>query len=175
MGLSVLPAWMSELRLQQQSVLILALRGPDGDPKHTPFKHLLRAYRGTVLVAAKYGRLLSLGEKADSFMSLDEFYIWDTWTNRVDTFLEDAADGSVLHHYTHFMHGAEILGYKHPDAAFRERWWYCYESMALRLHLNPETEEQMDRRLRDWDNLHWSGIQLNSRGSACTLVTEQPG
>lgn len=155
-NMSVLPEWMSSLKLQQQSVLILALRGPDGQPKHTPFKHLLRAYRGTILRAARYGRMLHFGEKADSFMSLDEFADFDIWSGRVMTFLEDAADGSVLHHYTHFMHGAQILGYKHPEEDFRTRWLPTYRAMVDRLHLKPESEEDMDLRLSDWERKDWT-------------------
>ena len=146
---------MQTLPLQQQSVLLLALRGPDGDPKHTTFKPLLRAYRGTNLRAAKYGRMLDSGEKADSFMSLDVFNNIEQWFAAVDTFLEDHADGSVLHHYTHFMHAVQILGYKHPEPPHKERWYPVYCAFVRRLHLNIETEEQMDNRLADWGQAYW--------------------
>ena len=157
LGLSrrVLPDWMADLPMQQQSVLLLALRGPDGDPKRTPFKDLLRAYRGTVLNAARYGRLLAFGEKADSFMSLDLFADFAQWKVAVELFVEDMADGSNLHHYTHFMHGAEILAYKHPDQRFRDRWILCYKLMVGRLHLTPESEVEMDERLSDWNREGW--------------------
>lgn len=153
---SVLAPWIAGLKLQQQSVLLLALRGPDGDVKHTSFKHLLRPYRGTVLMAAKYNRMLEWGEKADSFMSMHLFSNFREWKELVGRFIEDEADASILHHYTHFMHGAEILGYKHPDERFRSHWNYCYVSMVDRLHLSPETEEQMDARLSDWGEKHFS-------------------
>lgn len=153
--LSVLPTWISGLPLQQQSVLVLALRGPDGQPKHTTFKPLLRAYRGTILRAARYGRFLEFGEKADSFMSLDEFAYIDIWAKRVHDFLHDEADGANLHSYTHFMHGVEILGYKHPEPRHRERWLPTYIDFVHRLHLNVETEEQMDNRLSDWNRTEW--------------------
>lgn len=136
-------------------MLVLALRGPDGDRKHTSFKHLLRPYRGTVLKAAKYGRELKLGEKADSFMTMEIFGDWSAWEKAINTFLEDDADGSVLHHYTHFMHGAQILGYKHPDGDYRARWLACYEAFVRRLHLNPESVIEMDARLSDWNLKHW--------------------
>lgn len=154
-GGSVFPDWMQNLPFQQQSVLVLGLRGPDGDPKHTPFKHLLRAYRGTVLKAAKYGRPLEFGEKADSFMTMEVFADLQAWDQAIETFLEDAADGSILHHYTHFMHGAQILGYKHPSGDYRARWLGCYLAFVKRLHLNPESVLEMDARLSDWDQKHW--------------------
>lgn len=155
MGVSVHPDWISELRLQQQSVLVLALRGPDGDPKHTPFKVLLRAFRGTVLKAAKYGRMLYMGERADNFMSLDVIGDEEAWRRAIAVYLDDYADGAVLHHYTHFMHAAQILAYKHPDAVFRQRWLLCYVAFVDRLHLMPETESQMDARLSDWKRRQW--------------------
>jgi hypothetical protein len=156
MGMSVLHDWISDLPLQQQAVLILALRGPDGDVKHTKFKVLLRCYRACVLKAAYFGRPLKLGEAADTFMSLgDEFLAFRDWRVHVGDFLEDEADAAILHHYTHFMHGAEILAYKHPILAVRERWQYCYERFCHRLHVNPESPIQMDERLNDWGREHW--------------------
>lgn len=158
---SVLPDWISELPLQQQSVLLLGLRGPDGDVKHTPFKRLLRAYRGTVLKAAKYNRTLIWGEAADSFMGLYEIADPGLWGKLIKTFLDDQADASILHHYTHFMHGAEILGYKHPDMNFRLAWMYCYEQFVKRLHLNVETGEEMNKRLSDWGQMYWDSGEIS--------------
>ncbi|QIG76028.1 hypothetical protein EVC24_007 [Rhizobium phage RHph_I4] len=155
MSNSVLAPWMGNLGLQQQSVIVLALRGPDGDIKHTGFKHLLRPYRGTVLKAAKYNRMLMIDEQADSFMTMENFGDPQRWHHVVKDFLENEADASVLHHYTHFMHGAEIIGYKHPNVEYRDRWQWLYRAFCNRLHLNPETEQQMDDRLCDWHKAHW--------------------
>jgi hypothetical protein len=65
---SVQPPWCVELPLQQQSVLFLAGRGPDGLAKSHPCKAIHVAYRGTIFMAGKYGRMLEWGEKADSFL-----------------------------------------------------------------------------------------------------------
>ncbi|AHC30573.1 hypothetical protein CC53_gp156 [Rhizobium phage vB_RleS_L338C] len=156
MSNSVLAPWIGELGLQQQSVLILALRGPDGDKKHTPFKHLLRPYRGTILKAAKFNRMLLIDEEADSFMTMENFGDPVRWNYVVKDFLENEADGSVLHHYTHFMHAAQIIGYKHPEVDYRDRWQWLYIQFCNRLHVNVETEEQMDRRLCDWNKVFWT-------------------
>lgn len=147
---SVFPDWIQALPFQQQTVLVLALRGPDGDVKYTSFKVLLRAYRGTVLRAAKWGRLLEWGEKADDFMSLDIIADLDRWEEAVKRYCFHEADAAVLHHYTHFMHGTEILAYKHPDIRFRKHWKLCYHLLAERLHLNMETRDVLDQRLNDW-------------------------
>ncbi len=53
------------------------------------------------------------------------------------------------------MHGAEILGYKHPDARFRSRWLDFYLQCCRDLHLTSETEEEMDERLNDWGRDEW--------------------
>jgi hypothetical protein len=37
--------WMDDLPMQQQSVVVLATRGPDGVAKHHPCKDVVRAYR----------------------------------------------------------------------------------------------------------------------------------
>lgn len=152
---SVFPDWLSSLPMQQQSVLMLATRGPDGDPKHTAFKRLLRPYRATVLKAAKYGRVLDGDVPGDTFMNLVEFLSEDQWRTTVAHYLENEADGTVLHSYTHFMHAAEILGNKHPDSIYRARWRLCYEMFVDRLHVNPATPEQMDARLSDWGRRYW--------------------
>lgn len=154
MGISVQPEWCLQLPLQQQSVLLLATRGPDGIEKHHPCKRVHVAYRGCTLVAAKYGRDLAWGEKADSFMSLDVFADDVLWAAAVKDFF-DGWDTLPAHYVKHFMHGAEILGYKHPEAQFRWRWRLLYFQFAMEFHLNPETEAQMDERLGDWGRKHW--------------------
>lgn len=108
---SVQPEWCRALPIQQQSVLFLAARGPDGIAKNHPVKRIQRAYRGTVLVAAKYGRCLKWGEKADSFMGLDDFADSEAWRAIIEEFFL-TADSLPHHFYMHLIHGAEILGYK---------------------------------------------------------------
>lgn len=144
--LSVQPEWCLSLPLQQQSVLLLAARGPDGIPKTHPCKDVQRAYRGTVLVAAARRRELHYGEKADSFMSLDGFAT--EWSTIVRRFFEVVDE--LPHHFTlHLLHGAEILGYKHPDQRFRGRWLEFYKTGCTDMHLWPETEMELDNRLND--------------------------
>lgn len=54
-----------------------------------------------------------------------------------------------LHWYTHLMHGAEIIGYRHPDPEVREDWLWVYVAMVKALHLTPETREQMAARMAE--------------------------
>ncbi len=159
----LLPDWMSYLSLQQQSVLVLALRGPDGVAKDHSCKPIQRAYRGSVILAARYGRMLEWGEKADSFMSLDELADDLIWGTRVATFFHEI--DSLPHHFTaHLAHGAQILGYKHPDWRFQARWRGLYRGWCEDLHVCPEAEPEMDRRLGDWDCEDWPNAGTLAEG-----------
>ncbi len=152
--ISVQPRWCLALPVQQQSVLLLGARGPDGIAKAHPAKRIQRAYRACVLVAARYGRSLHWGEKADTFMCLEEFSDSAKWTHAVEQFFLHADD--LPHHfYMHLIHGAEILGYKHPDERFRMRWHDFYRQCVKEFHLAPESEPEMDARLSDWERKHW--------------------
>lgn len=152
---SVQPEWCRKLPYQQQSVLFLAGRGPDGVGKFHPCKPVQIAYRACVFVAAKYGRTLHWGEKADTFMSLDIFADEARWAEAVKQFF-DNHDELPKHYLAHLMHGAQILGYKHPDERFRSRWMKFYREMVSMFHLNPETEAEMDKRLSDWERKYWT-------------------
>jgi hypothetical protein len=46
---SVVRDWVAALSLMQQSVLLTAIRGPDGVPKYHPSKYIVRWYRRAVL------------------------------------------------------------------------------------------------------------------------------
>lgn len=151
---SVQPEWCLALPIQQQSVLFLAARGPDGIAKQHPCKRLQRAYCGSVLVAARFGRCLEWGETADTFMGLDEIASDHFWPAIVKTFFQ-TADELPHHFYMHLIHGAEIIGYKHPDETFRERWLRFYFDAVTEFHLTAETERQMDARLSDWNQQFW--------------------
>ena len=153
--LSVQPAWCLNLPLQQQSVLMLAARGPDGIAKHHPCKNIVRAYRGTVLLAAKYGRSLNFGEKADTFMSLDRIASPADWLDDIKMYF-DHVDELPHHYHLHLLHGAQILGYKHPSPLLRRQWFSFYLDGVKDSHMNVETENEMDYRLNDWNREEWS-------------------
>jgi hypothetical protein len=59
------------------------------------------------------------------------------------------------HHFQlHLMHGAQIVGFHHPDPQIRE-WWQAFYLMIVNdAHLMPETQELMDLRLSD-DPIKW--------------------
>lgn len=55
---SVTQEWCNSLPFMQQSVLLTAVRGPDGLPKYHPSKYLLRWFRRCLLLSAMDGRVL---------------------------------------------------------------------------------------------------------------------
>lgn len=152
--ISVQPEWCLDLPLQQQSVLFLAGRGPDGIGKAHPCKDVQRAYRAGIQRGAKIGRCYAWGERGDSFMSMDLIADDAAWKTVTGEFFHHVDE--LPHHFLmHLLHGAEILGYKHPDPRIAGRWREFYLQGCTDMHLTPETEEQMDERLGDWQQAGW--------------------
>lgn len=139
----ILHDWVAQLGLRHQGCILSAIRGPDNDPKEGPSKWLVRFYRACVLRAH-----VGDARKAATFMR---------WTDNENEFWENAElfiqsyDHFHNHFVMHFIHGAEILGYKMPKP--HGEWWHkFYLRMCRKLHVNPETESQMDKRLNKNEN-----------------------
>ena len=147
--------WWLDLTMQQQTVLILAIRGPDTVRKFHPCKTIIRNYRATVLKAAYLGRPMGLDEGDETtFMHLRNITDSHIWHLNLKAYF-DTVDELPLHYHLHLLHGAEIVGYKHPMPFLKARWQDFYFRGCDDMHINPETEVQMDKRLNDWDRLHW--------------------
>lgn len=168
---SVLQDWVMGLPFMQQSVLLAALRGPDGVVKNHPSKALCRWLRRCILISA-FDRLPlpspllpgggsytgpsvvhilednEQSHKKDFKMKLPDYQWEDDMKDVVKSFLS-SQDSLPLHFYLHFVHAAEVLGYKHEDERIRAWWFNTYHQFAHDLHLAVETEEQLDRRLND--------------------------
>ncbi|WP_210269133.1 hypothetical protein [Tardiphaga robiniae] len=153
----VIQEWIHALPLMQQTVLLTAIRGPDGIGKYHPVKYLLRWFRRCTLYSAMDRRILKTPfEDGGGSFTGPSFDISRHGRVNVTTWMDELA-GEYLrsldelpHHFQmHFMHAAEILGYKHPDAAVRAWWEKTYLRLVHDLHLWPETVEQLDRRLGD--------------------------
>jgi hypothetical protein len=161
--LIALQYWVCELTIMQQSVLMAAVRGPDTIPKNHVAKLLLRWYRRCILLSAFDRRVLtnpyepvggsftgpSIGAPIGQFEKADESLYWyHVMQEKVSDYLTTVDE--LPHHFQlHFMHAAEILGYKHPDDVIRAWWQETYQRLVNDMHLFPETEEQMDTRLGD--------------------------
>lgn len=161
-GQCVLQPWLLALPLMQQTVLLTAIRGPDGVAKYGPAKMLLRWYRRCILFSAMDRKILNtpyqLGggsftgpsvQGGNPITTTIEARDWRREMDRiVGEYLREL--DAIPHHFQlHFMHAAEILGYKHPNTTTRDWWRTTYERLVHDLHLWPETEEQLDLRLGD--------------------------
>jgi hypothetical protein len=153
---SVTQEWVQQQTLMQQTVLLTAIRGPDGSPKYGGVKMLLRWYRRCVLLSAMDGRVLDnpIDNNGGSFTgpSLEGDCDLDPWCDRmlvhVNAYLREL--DAIPHHFQmHFMHAIEIVGYKHPDAQIAMWWRELYLRLVNDLHLHPETEAELDARLGD--------------------------
>lgn len=159
---SVVQEWVSHLPMMQQSVLFTAIRGPDGIPKYSVVKYLLRWYRRCVLYSAIHGVILtdpidqrgqsftgpSLGEKGWSGL-LGQEGDWEEGMDRIVTEYLRSLDEMPLHFHLHLMHGSEIIGYHHPIPLVSNWWHKCYVRLVHDMHLFPEAQDQMDDRLSD--------------------------
>lgn len=153
---SVLQPWVQELPFMQQSVLISAVRGPDGISKYHKCKSLIKWYRRCILVSAFDNKILDnpYHEGGGSFTgpSLNNPNHPVPWEIRMEKIVSDflvSRDELPFHYFTHFVHACEVLGYKHPDQRIKSFWGLVYARMCKCMHMNLETECDMDCRLGD--------------------------
>ena len=146
---SVLQPWVEELTFMQQSVLITAVRGPDGIKKNHVSKVLCRWLRRCILYCAfehqiftnpyKVGGGSFTGPCPDRYENMDG--VVDDYLGHVD---------ELPHHFQlHLMHAAEIIGYCHPDYDISQWWQKFYTRLVKDAHLHVETKEEMMKRLGD--------------------------
>jgi hypothetical protein len=135
---SVLQDWTSSLGIRHQGVLLGAFRGCDTAPKQDPSKALVRCFRSITLNCF-------CGDPAKAKTYIEQCSKEET-QSRFDLFVK-SLDHYPLHYLMHFIHAMEVVGYKHPDLDVRELWASFYRKMCRALHVNPETEQQMDLRL----------------------------
>lgn len=155
--MSVLQSWVENLSFMQQTVLLTAIRGPDGMPKYGPVKMLQRWYRRCVLLSAMDGKALTNpytsngGSFTGPSIIKDESLEW-TWEIAMDSLVGEYLKtlDAIPHHFQlHFLHSTEILGYKHPSERIRSWWGRVYLRLVNDMHLHPESEKEMDERLGD--------------------------
>lgn len=157
MNMPVTQEWIHALPLMQQTVLLTAVRGPDGVGKYHPVKYLLRWFRRCTLYSAMDRTVLRtpFAEGGGSFtgksfdISRHGRVNTETWMDELVGEYLRSVDELPHHFQMHLMHAVEILGYKHPEASVREWWNRTYLRLVHDLHLWPETESQLDRRLGD--------------------------
>lgn len=145
--------------MMQQTVLLTAIRGPDGLPKYGCVKMLLRWFRRCTLLSAMDGKVLDnpYDGHGGSFTG-PSLPTWSKyWESEMDAIVSEylqSLDAIPHHFHLHFMHAAEIVGYKHPDGRIRQWWHGTYLRLVHDMHLQPEPESNMDERLGD-DREQW--------------------
>ena len=158
-GRPVTQEWTYDLTMMQQTVLLTAIRGPDGIAKYGCVKMLLRWFRRCVLLSAMDGRVLDnpCDNNGGSFTGPSLTEKWEQWENPMNDIVGEylkTSDALPHHFQMHFMHAAQILGFKHPIRRIRVWWNHVYTRLVNDMHLHNETESEMDRRLGD-DRGQW--------------------
>lgn len=135
----ILQDWVRNLGLRHQGVLVSAVRGPDSAPKEDHAKRVVRSYRAAILKC-----FCGDPKKASSFIETVDL---TELRNRLDS-LRRSFDQYPIHWVLHMLHAAEIVGYKHPDHdGIGMVWGRFYNLMCFKMHLNPESEADLDARL----------------------------
>ncbi len=192
----VIQPWVTQLNFMQQSVLLAAIRGPDGIHKNHIAKVLQRWYRRCILISAFEGKIMTdpyaggggsftgplMIEHLPGFkpagswklqhtpagmpIQVMDIQMLSTISHDENSMIGEAVRRYIKtldelpHHYQlHIMHAAQIIGYKHPDTIIRQWWARTYEILAQDMHLNPETEAQMDYRLADKED-QWRASEV---------------
>lgn len=135
---SSLRKWVEDVPWMQQGVLFSAIRSADlrfGEEDSS--KIVIRGYRNVILKPAQ-----NIGSFLGKIPSKD----------KLEEAMKEFADSHGLypsHFVTHLMHASEIIGYQHSNENIRKIWGNFYYSICKAMHLNPETKEQMEDRLKD--------------------------
>lgn len=142
MMICVLQKWVEKLPLRFQGTLLTSVRGCDDEPKiwtsqgvaYSPTRRLTSFIRWCFMNPAD-PREVDLEEGA-FFMS-----------SPPEPFKPSQFGHLPQHWYSHAMHALEIIGRCHPDSTVSKTALGLYCKMVHSLHLNIETEEQMNVRL----------------------------
>ena len=148
----VMQDWTSTISHRQQGVMVMALRGPDGLPKESGCKNVIRSFRASVMNSGDTKKPLALGEallsKYDKYMTMEFLSIEFKWKEVCEAFVSDI-DTYNIHFLQHFLHAAMVVAFNHPNETMRARWEYCANRIAKKLHIHLETKEEFTHRLRD--------------------------
>ena len=135
-GSSVVQPWVRLwLTWKEQTVLLCALRGTDSGGSRE-VKLMTRWMRSIVLKNAAPHK---------TFMGETNF-------KTVDRIADEnplAFDMLPVHFLGHLIHAFQIIGYKHPNERVRDIALFAYAQFCKFLHLNQETLEEMNERLKD--------------------------
>lgn len=135
---SVLQDWLVAIPIRMQSTLLIGLRGCDGHELPNA-KALTRWLRG---VTFKPGNPDNVRE----FMAAEPPEIVEKGP------VARELERTPMHYYAHLMHALEVVAYRHPDPAIRQRAFDRFYGMCALLHLPIEACIKFEARLctREW-------------------------
>lgn len=128
-----------ELPLREQGTLLTAVRGGDLVPK-LPLDSTARQ-----LTACLRYAFMNPADEREIGLEPGSFF----QTELPQDWKASELGHYPLHFYTHLMHAAEVIGYRHPDERIADPWRVVYAKMARALHLHPETNVEMAARLSE--------------------------
>jgi hypothetical protein len=146
---SVLQDWVMELPLREQGTLLTGVRGCDVAPKNP------------ITIVEENG--CSTGEDTAE-RKLSAFLRWcilnpadprevdypGAWFSSTLSDWKPSQLGHYpLHWYSHLMHCYEVVAYRHPSGAVRDKAFVVYVRLVRNLHLNIETIGEMIERLSE--------------------------
>lgn len=136
------------------------MRGPDGIRKDHPTKVLCRWLRRGFLICAfeKVVHNDPYEHCGGSFTGKCRTPEVEGIDHALELYLR-CVDELPHHFQLHFMHAAQIMGYKHPVPEIRAWWIGTYLSIVKDAHLYPESEEIMDYRLGDRED-QWRSSEV---------------
>lgn len=136
---SVLQDWVMSLPRREQGTLLTCVRGCDLTPK-MPLDSLERR-----LVSALRCAFMNPADPREVDVEPGSFF--SSAPPDPTTWKASELGHYPLHWFSHVMHSAEILGYRHPDHDASSVWYAIYKKLAHSLHLKHETFDEMVERL----------------------------
>src|SRR6266581_2244475 len=116
--MTVVQPWVSNLPFKQQTLLLSAIRGPDGVGKTNKVKNVLKYYRATVLKNA---------DALSGFMDQKEPTV-----KTMNKFVRDIEE-YPLHWVMHFYRAVAIISNRGTHGQEGFFWIMLYQSLAKRL------------------------------------------
>ncbi len=131
----VLQEWMGHISFKRQTVILMAIRGPDSGSSEE-VKAITKWIRGLALQNA---------DPAKDWMSTDEV-LSIAEIKKSNRFAVDSLSTHFIHHLCDAL---STIGYKHPSIAVKGKAVELYYGIAHYLGLLPRNEEQYEERLQD--------------------------
>lgn len=133
---TVVQKWVTQYcTWKEQTVLFCAMRGPDAGG--SGFVKLVTRWLRSVVLKNAAPHKTFMGDT--NFLRISEIADHDPL----------CLDMLPVHFLGHLMHAMQVVGLRHPEWEAKGRAWEAYSDLCNFLHINPETVQQMNMRLKD--------------------------